>query len=170
MLFPKLWPAIEGSPVGQFIAASSWAFPTLECVHVIAITTVIGTILVMDLRLIGLASTQIPVTVMSKDTLSWTWGAFVLAFITGTLLFVSKATNYVVNPFFFWKLVMIGVAGVNMAIFNFITSRSVESWDADPQLPRNAKIAGGVSLSLWVLIVFLGRAIGFTLDKYYTGS
>ena len=166
MLFPKLWPAIEGSPVGQFIAASSWAFPTLECVHVIAITTVIGTILVMDLRLIGLASTQIPVTVMSKDTLSWTWGAFVLAFITGTLLFVSKATNYVVNPFFFWKLVMIGVAGVNMAIFNFITSRSVESWDADPQLPRNAKIAGGVSLSLWVLIVFLGRAIGFTLDKY----
>ena len=170
MLFPKLWPAIEGSPVGQFIAASSWAFPTLECVHVIAITTVIGTILVMDLRLIGLASTQIPVTVMSKDTLGWTWGAFVLAFITGTLLFISKATNYVVNPFFFWKLVMIGVAGVNMAIFNFITSRSVESWDADPQLPRNAKIAGGVSLSLWVLIVFLGRAIGFTLDKYYTGS
>ena len=170
MIFKALWPAIEGSPVGQYIAASTWAFPTLECVHVISIVTVIGTVLVMDLRLLGLASTQIPVTQLSKDTLRWTWGAFVLAFITGSLLFVSKATNYVVNPFFFWKLVMIGVAGVNMAVFHLFTWRSVESWDADPQLPRNAKIAGGLSLGLWILVVFLGRAIGFTLDKYYTGS
>ena len=169
MLLPQLWPALEASPVGQYIAASTWAFPTLETVHVIAIVTVIGTISVMDLRLLGLASNESAVTSMSKDTLPWTWGAFVLAMITGSLLFVSKATNYVVNPFFFWKLVMIAIAGVNMGVFHLFTWRSVHRWNSDSAVPLGGKIAGGLSLFFWIVVVFLGRAIGFTLDKYFTG-
>ena len=169
MLLPELWPALEASPIGQFVASSSWAFPTLESIHVIAIVTVIGTISVMDLRLLGLASNESAVTSMSKDTLPWTWGAFVLAMITGGLLFVSKATNYVVNPFFFWKMVMIVVAGLNMAVFHVFTWRSVHKWNSDSAVPLAGKIAGGLSLFFWIVVVFLGRAIGFTLDKYFTG-
>ena len=169
MLFPKLWPAIEASAVGQFVASSSWAFPTLESIHVMAIVTVVGTIAVMDLRLLGLASKDSPVTTISNDTLPWTWGAFVLAGITGSLIFVSKATNYVVNPFFLWKLVMIVVAGLNMAVFHLFTWRSVHKWNSDTDIPLGGKIAGGLSLVFWVVVMFLGRAIGFTLDKYFTG-
>ena len=134
-----------------------------------AIVTVVGTIAVMDLRLLGLASKDSPVTTISNDTLPWTWGAFVLAGITGSLIFVSKATNYVVNPFFFWKLVMIAIAGLNMAVFNIFTSRSVHNWNSDTDIPLGGKIAGGLSLVFWVVVMFLGRAIGFTLDKYFTG-
>ena len=65
-----LWEKIELSPVGDFVASSSWAFPTLETIHVIAIATVFGTVAIMDLRLLGLASNTDRVTDLSRDTLT----------------------------------------------------------------------------------------------------
>ena len=154
----NIWESIEYSRLGTTIAESTWMFPTIETIHVIAI---------VDLRLIGVAGRQLAVTKLSKDTLPWTWGAFVLAAITGSLLFVSKATSYVINPYFLWKMVMMALAGFNMMYFNFITSRTVEHWDLDPSVPFAAKLAGGLSLVFWLLVVFFGRAIGFTLGIFY---
>jgi hypothetical protein len=103
---------------------------------------------------------------MSRDTLPWTWGAFVIALITGSLLFISKATTYMVNPFFIWKMVLIAAAGVNMAIFHVFTWKTVNTWDRGREVPLTGKVAGGLSLVLWVLVVFVARWIGFTLDKF----
>ena len=166
MFLQGFWQALEDSPVGQYIQASTWAFPTIECLHVVSIVTVIGTIVVMDLRLLGVASKESPVTAIERDTLRLTWGAFVVAMITGALLFVSKAVDYMVNPFFLSKMVLIFLAGVNMAVFHVFTWPSVGTWDSDRAAPRSAKIAAGLSLGLWVTVVFVARAIGFTLDKY----
>jgi len=166
MILQGLWQALENSALGQYIAASSWAFPTIETVHVIAIVTVLGSIVVVDLRLLGLASTESKVTELSHDTLPWTWGSFVIAAITGLLLFISKATTYIVNPYFLAKMVMIAAAGLNMVVFHLLTWRSIDSWDRRPQVPLAAKIAGGTSIGFWIIVVFVARAIGFTLDKY----
>jgi len=168
MIFPAFWQAVENLPLSQYIAASTWAFPTFESIHVIAIVTVVGTVAIMDLRLLGVASTTSAVTEMSRDTLPWTWGAFCVAMLTGGLLFISKATSYIVNPFFVWKMVLILLAGVNMGIFHFFTWRTVKHWDEGIDVPRAGKIAGGLSLALWVVVVFVARAIGFTLDKFST--
>ena len=164
MNLDALWHGLEASPIGDFVATNEWAFPTIESIHVIAIVIVVGTVAVMDMRLIGLASRYTAVTRMSRDTLPWTWAAFVIAAITGSLLFVSRATSYVINPWFLGKMVLLILAGVNMGVFHVITWRSVAQWDANSPLPRGAKLAGGLSLLLWVLVIFFGRAIGFTLD------
>jgi hypothetical protein len=166
MNLQPLWEALELSPVGDFIASSSWAFPTVECVHVIAIVTVVGTVMIMDLRLLGLTSKAASVMEMTNDTLPWTWGAFVLAAISGLLLFVSKAHIYMIDPWFLWKIGLIAVAGVNMAIFHALTWKSVREWDSGRETPRAAKIAGFTSLFLWLLVVFCARLIGFTLGIY----
>src|SRR5918998_5734709 len=100
----NIWESIEYSSLGTTIAESVWMFPTLESIHVIALVTVIGTIAIVDLRLIGVASRGHPVSLLAKDTLPWTWGAFALAAITGSLLFISKASSYVINPYFLWKM------------------------------------------------------------------
>ncbi len=163
----NIWESIEYSSLGTSIAESLWAFPTLETIHVIALVTVFGTILIMDLRLLGIAGNQWAVTQMSKDTLPWTWGAFVLAAITGTLLFVSKASTYMVNPYFLTKLGLLALAGLNMAYFHFVTYKTVSDWDAAPTLPAGAKLAATVSMVAWIGVVFCGRAIGFTLGIYY---
>jgi hypothetical protein len=168
MIFPAFWQAVEDLPLAQYVAASTWAFPTFESIHVIAIVTVVGSIAVMDLRLLGVASRECAVTEMSRDTLPWTWGAFVVAMITGGLLFMSKATTYMVNPFFLWKMVLIAIAGLNLAIFHFFTWRTVKHWDQGCEVPLPGKIAGGVSLGFWVVVVCVARWIGFTLDKFST--
>lgn len=169
MMYPEptnIWESIQYSPLGIYIAESLWAFPTIETVHVIALVTVLGTLLVMDLRLLGLASSNVAVTRMSKDTLPWTWGAFVLAAITGTLLFASKASTYMVNPYFLVKMSLIVVAGLNMLYFHFKVYKTVENWDESPHIPSGAKWAAAMSLIFWLVIVFCGRAIGFTLGIY----
>jgi uncharacterized membrane protein len=166
MFGPGFWQTIANWPLAQYIAASSWAFPTIETIHVIAIVTVIGSIVVVDLRLLGLASPETSVTQITNDTLPLTWGAFAIAFITGSLLFISKASDYAVNPFFWWKMAMIVAAGLNMGVFHLVTWRSVDKWNFWPIAPLGARIAGGLSLFLWILVAFLGRAIGFTLDKF----
>ena len=170
MFYPEptnIWESIEYSPVGIAIAESTWMFPTLETLHVIFFVTVLGTIAIVDLRLIGVASRGHRVSLLAKDLLPWTWGAFAFAALTGGLLFVSKATSYVANPYFLWKMVMLALAGINMMYFHFFTYRTVEHWDLDPSVPLGAKIAGALSLIFWLAVVFFGRAIGFTLGIFY---
>ncbi len=166
MVLNGLWQALEASSVGSFVAGSEWAFPTLESIHVIALVTVVGSIAIMDLRLLGIASRDAAVTVMSRDTLPWTWGAFLLALCTGSLLFVSKATSYMANPYFLAKMACLALAGINMAAFHLSTWRTVHNWDNSLQIPTAAKVAGALSLLFWFGVVFFGRVIGFTLGIY----
>lgn len=163
----NIWESIEFSPLGIFIAESTWAFPTIETLHVIALVTVVGTIAIVDLRLVGIVGRGHRVSLLAKDTLPWTWGAFALAAITGGLLFISKASSYVINPYFLWKMFLLALAGVNMMYFHLTTWRTVEHWEQDPSFPFAAKLAGWLSLIFWVLVVFFGRAIGFTLGFYF---
>jgi len=163
----NIWQSIEYSPLGIFLAESTWAFPTLETLHVIALVTVIGTIAIVDLRLVGVGSRAHRVSLLAKDTLPWTWGAFALAALTGGLLFVSKASSYVINPYFLWKMGLLALAGLNMMYFHLTLWRTVDHWEQDPSFPFAAKLAGWLSLVFWVLVVFFGRAIGFTLSFYF---
>lgn len=162
----NIWESIEYSSLGTSIAESLWAFPTLETIHVIALVTVLGTIFVMDLRMLGVASAGRAISKISTDTLKWTWIGFIVAAITGTLLFTSKASTYMVNPYFIVKMVLIVLAGLNMLYFHFVTWKNVDSWDLT-DTPMSAKVAGVLSLSFWIVVVFCGRAIGFTLGIYY---
>ncbi len=170
MMYPEptnIWESIEYSSFGLSIAESLWAFPTIETIHVIALVTVVGTIMVMDLRLVGLASNNVAVTKMTNDTLKWTWIAFVLAALTGSLMFISKASSYMINPYFLIKMGLLVLAGLNMLYFHFRTYQTVHEWDESPAIPKGAKVAGWLSLILWTAVVFFGRAIGHTLGMFY---
>jgi uncharacterized membrane protein len=147
-----------------FIHKTAWAFTTVEVVHVFAVSLVLGTIAIVDLRLLGFASTKRPVAELSRQVLPFTWAAFVLAVIAGSLLFTSRATEYFVNPVFWIKMALIAVAGINMMIFEFITVRDVQKWNLDPTPPPRARLAGGISIASWVLVIVFGRLIGFTLQ------
>lgn len=163
----NIWESIEYSPLGISIAESLWAFPMVETVHVMALVTVLGTLLVMDLRMLGWASTAVPIRKVSEDTLRWTWMAFVLAAITGTILWISKAHSYMINPYFLTKMGLMAVAGLNMLFFHFVTYKTVDQWDTLASPPTAVKLSAVLSLLLWIVIVFCGRAIGFTLGIYY---
>ena len=152
--------------LGRVVVESLWLFPVIEAVHLLALSVLGGAVLIVDLRMLGWTSNKFAVTAVAKDTLPWTWGAFVLAAITGTLLFVSKASSYVGNPYFLWKMGMLALAGLNMMYFHFMTWRTVEHWDRDATMPFAVKLAAALSIIFWLAVVFFGRAIGFTLGIF----
>lgn len=145
------------------IRSSAMAFPWLESVHVLAIALVFGSIAVVDLRLLGIASVKRPVTQLARDVLPLTWVAFVVATITGALMFISNATEYVHNIPFQFKMLLLVLAGINMLVFHFVTYRGIGQWDEARVTPPAARFAGAFSLLAWISIVAFGRWIGFTI-------
>ena len=142
--------------------AEDW-FPKVECVHVIALATVAGTIFLVDTRLIGLASTQVSFRRISSRLLPWTWAGFVVAAITGFLLFASNSVAYYENGAFRLKLVLMILAAVNMLYFELVTFRNVAAWDMSAKPPFAARLSGVVSLALWCGVIMTGRWIGFSV-------
>jgi hypothetical protein len=138
-------------------------FPVIESLHVLAICLVVGTISVLDLRLLGLASRNRPVLELSRGILTCTWIAFVVAAITGSLMFSAKALAYSGNFYFRVKLILLALAGLNMAAFHVLSGRKMAAWGAGVTPPLAARAAGGLSLLLWAGVVGFGRWIGFTL-------
>lgn len=155
---------LQATPIAEAIAESNVVFPWIESVHVLAIVLVVGTISIVDLRLIGWAWLDRPVARLMGEVLPYTWGAFVVAATTGALMFCSNAITYGHNFFFLGKMVLLALAGFNMAIFHVFFARDIEAWNGSPGSPLKAKAAGAVSLVLWISVVAFGRWIGFTLQ------
>lgn len=149
------------SSIAVAVRESATLFPWLESAHVLMVAVVVGTIAMVDLRLIGFSAHRRGARQLIVDMLPFTWVAFVLAVITGGLLFVSNATAYFESMPFRFKMLAILFAGINMIIFHLTAYRKIGDWDDMLPTPKAARIAGFTSLILWVLIVFLGRWIGY---------
>jgi hypothetical protein len=159
------------SAAGVAIRENELLFPWIESFHVIAITLVVGSIAIVDLRLIGVTYLDRAMTRLTRDVLPCTWTAFTFAALTGGLLFTSNAVNYAHNFYFQMKILFLLLAGVNMLAFQFIFSRDIERWDTTPDAtPLRARLAGGASLALWIGVVAFGRWIGFTLKPHLGGG
>lgn len=154
---------LENSALAVFIAESSWAFPIIETIHIIALTLTVGTVVIMDLRLLGLASTKQSYTALQRDVLPWTWLAFGAAVVSGCLMFITQATEYFGNEAFRTKFFLLLLAGINMLIFELIIARGAANWDQESSAPWPGKIAAVLSIALWISIVFFGRRVGFTM-------
>jgi hypothetical protein len=154
---------VEHGTLAELVRENDLLFPFIESVHVLAVCLVVGSIAVVDLRLLGLASVDRPVGRLMRSILPITVGAFGLAVGAGSLLFISHASKYLENRFFIAKITLIALAGVNMAVFHLIGARNLDQWENDALPPLFAKVAGGLSLFLWVSVVACGRWIGFTM-------
>jgi hypothetical protein len=153
--------ALQTSPIASGIRNSLYLFPLIEIVHVIAIGLVFGTIMIVDLRLLGLAWTGRSYDRVSSDVLKWTWGAFLLAAVTGALMFITNARVYVDNGFFRAKFALMALAGLNMLAFQLTVGRRTAEWGRAVRAPDAARAAAIASLVLWTGVIGMGRATGF---------
>src|SRR2546425_3919418 len=148
---------LESSNLATGIRDSLYLFPLIESFHVLGLTLVFGTIVIVDLRLLGIASIQRPFTRITSDILKWTWAAFVWTATTGMLMFITNANVYYHNFFFRTKMVLLALAGLNVAIFELTSGRTVDGWHKDSAAPPAGRTAALVSLLLWLTIIFMGR-------------
>ena len=133
---------------------NDWAFPLLEIIHIVGFAFSIGTIAVVDLRLLGLAMRKQSPAQLLKDTSPWTLMGLAVMLMSGPMIFSSDPYMYLYNSSFRFKMGALLVA----IIYNYTIHRKVASSDPSPVL---AKLVGGVSLVLWISVVFGGLFIAF---------
>ena len=153
---------LQTTQLSTTIRESDWLFPAIECVHVIAFVIVVGSISVVDLRLMGLASKGRRIDETIEALLPITWIAFAVAAVAGLLLFVSKPITYTQNFFFLGKMLLLLLAAANMGVFHLFVQRHVVGAPAEAPSPLAVRASGAASLALWIAIVAFGRWIGFT--------
>jgi Na+/phosphate symporter len=157
--------SLAESGLAARIRDSLFLFPLLESTHVIGLALVFGTIAIIDLRLLGLASAQRSFQRMASDILKWTWGAFALTALTGALMFTTNAPVYYHNFFFRTKMLLLALTGINMLVFELTAGRTIHAWDKAPAAPPAGKAVAVLSLVMWIGVIFMGRLIGFTTSR-----
>src|SRR5580698_2183243 len=148
---------IQNSSVGMHLRESTYVWPAIEALHVLSLGLSVGTITVVDLRLIGAVLRKEPVTDVIEQTQPMTIAGFVTAFITGAFLFWSEAARLYPSYSFRIKLVWILLLGVNALLFHSTIFKSVEDWNRSPVVPFRARMAGWFGLTFWAVVIFMGR-------------
>ncbi len=136
-------------------------YPLVETLHVLALLPFVGTVLFVDLRLLGWVLREVPVSEITARILPWTIGGFVIVVITGALLFYAIPVRTYQSIFFRIKVIMIVANGVNAVFFHRYVNRGPVTWDSEPRPPLSARIAGGVSLLAWASVIVMGRMIAY---------
>ena len=154
--------SLEALRLAEYIRESLYFFPFLESLHVVGLTMVFGTIAILDLRMLGVASVGRPVGRVAGDVEAWAWWAFALTFVTGALMFITNAGVYYHNIFFRLKMLMLACAGVNVGVFALTARKTLQEWNEDAKAPTAGRVVATISLVLWIAIIFMGRWIGFT--------
>jgi len=153
--------ALYDSGFGTAIRESDYAFSIIESVHVLSITLLIGTIAVLDLRMLGLILRPIAVTRIARAVFPLTWTGFAISFVSGFLLFWAEAAKNYANPAFRIKLILLLLVGLNPLVFHSTVYRRVHEWEVQASSPWRARAAAAVSLTLWSGIIVAGRAIAY---------
>ena len=150
--------------LGSFTQAAGmmrlqWAWPAAESAHFIGLTLLFGSIAAWDLRLIGLAR-HVPVAAFHR-LIPWAVLGFAINIGTGSLFLVTSPDQYVYNAAFHVKLLCLMLAGANVAVFYLTMFRRVNALGPGVQLPLAARLAGAISLVLWIGVIICGRMITF---------
>lgn len=152
--------AIEATALGEAMRKWLWLYPSVEIVHIVGIAILVGSIAILDLRLLGL-SRSLPVRRLAAHVLPWSIGSFVLIVPSGLALFVAHAGDLIASPVFALKISLILLAGANAGILHAGALRNAAQWDVDVMPPPAARAAAAVSLLLWVSVIACGRLLAY---------
>lgn len=144
--------ALAQLPLAAAIRTSVWAFPLIEIVHITAFAAMIGSVLMVELRVFGLAR-ALPLPVLGRLGAAVGVSAFVVIVASGSLLFLTDAAGYAGNRAFVVKLVLIAAAATNMVAFH--ARGSLQRAD------RVAKVQAATSMLLWLGVIAAGRLIAY---------
>jgi hypothetical protein len=128
------------------VLKNSWLFPVIQSVHLTGIALLVGTIVLVDFRLLGYALTRYSVSEISRRLARWTRAGLAIMLTTGPVLFASDVTRYSRNPAFLFKMAVL----VGALAFHFTTHQQIEC---------RGKLVALVSIALWTCVVLGGRAI-----------
>jgi hypothetical protein len=157
----SLLPFFQWCENTSFVAALReirWLVPTIQAVHVMGFTLIGGTVLVVNLRLLGVGLRNQPVVQVARDAERWLLISLAVIVPSGFTLFMTEATKCYFYLAFWVKMTAFFLA----LVFTFTVHRRVAMADETSVSPRLSKLVAWVSLSLWSCVGIAGRLIGFS--------
>ncbi len=151
---------IEALPVARWMREALWAYPCVEIVHIVGFVTLVGSVAMFDLRVLGLRR-RIAVTELAKLTLPWTLGALLLVVPSGLLMFSAHAGDFISNRVFVIKMLLLFLAGCNAVYFHVGPYQTVQRWDTHLPAPAAARASAAASLALWIGVIACGRLLAY---------
>lgn len=162
--------AVDGDPStswSQQLAGSLHLWALIEGTHVLSLMLFAGTILMVDLRMLGVAFRNVPYSTLNNKVLPVTIVGFVLVMLTGLALFFSNPLTYYHSVWFRAKIIFLLIAAVNIFWFHYRVQKSQAEWDERPSPPAAVKLAAGVSLASWIFVIVFGRLTAFMFFECY---
>ena len=154
---------LEQTSIGVMVTQSIWGFPILVALHIFGLTLSVRVLLWFDLRLVGVSMLRRPVSLVYRRLMPWFLVGFGIMFVTGGLLFIGFATLAYGNIYFRLKMAAILLAGVNALAYHSMTERHIARWDELETPPRPVRLAGFISIALWVSVIMAGRMMSYTM-------
>ena len=162
MPFQGLFEWMDALPSSIALRESLNAYPILLTLHVISMAAFAGLIALLDIRLVGIGYTDVPVSKITERVFPWMFVAFFVAMVSGLLLAYSKPITYFPNFYFWVKNALLVLGGLNALVFHLTTEKTVEKWENDLVTPPAARFAGVASLVMWALIIITGRMMAYS--------
>src|SRR5262245_30809501 len=153
---------LQGSALGHAMRESGvWTYGTVNLVHILGVSSLFGSVLVLDLRLLGLWK-SIPVATITQPTVPIATAGFLIAAFSGVCLLATKATEYVGNPFLYIKFPAIALGMANVLVLNLLPAwKARKTRDLTPREKFQLSVVGGISLGSWLTAIMAGRMIGY---------
>ena len=150
---------LKSTSLSHAMSMSPFLWPICETLHFIGLALLIGGAGLIDLRLMGLFK-SVSVKAMMQVRI-WAALGLLINVVTGTLFFIGAPEQYVHNSAWYFKLLFLAVAMINLVVFETTQKQKMLSIGAGDDTPRSFKIAGAVSMGSWFLVLYFGRMLPF---------
>ena len=154
---------LETTAAAVMVRESLWGFPILVAIHLFGLILSAGIVIWFDLRLLGLSMPGQPVSQVYRRLMPLAFVGFAVMFVSGGLLLAGFATAAYGNLYFRIKAAAMLLAAVNAWFYHRVTERTIAGWDRAPRPPLAARMAGLISLAIWVTVVLAGRMMSYTM-------
>ena len=161
---------LNGTSWSLYLRESELAFPLTEAIHLIGLGISVGTIMWVDLRLLGGIMTRERVSDVVSRLERWALGGFIVMFLSGIVLFLGKPENYYMTTAFRIKMLLLPLAGLNVLFFHKKVYPHVAEWNESARVPWQGRLVGFVSMALWLAIIIAGRWTAYFADPLYTAG
>jgi len=149
------------SPLARILNESVWLYATVEIFHILGFVLLVGSIAIVDLRLLGLGR-AVSVRALMRLVLPWTLGSLLVVVPTGLMLFTADAADLIGNRTFLIKLLLLSLVATNALIYHAGPHQGARAWDQHVMPPHAARLSAALSLLLWIAIITAGRLIAYT--------
>jgi hypothetical protein len=154
---------LESTSLAVLIKESAYGFAIVVAVHLLGLALSVGTLLWVDLRMIGFGIRSRRVSEVYRGLAPWFLAGFGVMLLSGATLFTAFATLAYSNVYFRIKLLAMLLAGANALAFHFVTQKTSIRWDDAQRPPATVRVAGLVSIVLWTAVMLAGRMMSYTM-------